>query len=210
MARIVGTCTNTWSSSPFWHVICLRSDTSYVSVQSPAYTFLWSALVYCIPFSRLLTRSYDLLWYIVLCNWLSILTVDERENCSRANTNRRYVCYIRRSVTRYIASTLACSVIESRTDYCNASSTEYPKRLLIYIQRTQNGPVRVVCESAFENYRMLALNRGSAKITSLASHPESHRIEDCDSMLQDISTKLPCVESATVHTTSNASFFKRR
>src|SRR5664279_672946 len=63
------------------------------------------------------------------------------------NVTCRALRHIRRYVTRDIARTIACSIIGSRIDYCNALLYGANKDSLAKLQRVQNNAARVVCNT---------------------------------------------------------------
>jgi len=77
------------------------------------------------------------------------LTFDEHVNevVRACNHHLRALRHIRRYVTRDIARTIACSIIGSRIDYCNALLYGANKDSLAKLQRVQNNAARVVCNT---------------------------------------------------------------
>ena len=73
--------------------------------------------------------------------------------------------HIRHHLTLPVAQTLACSIVESRLDYCNAVLYVAPKSSIAKLQRVQNTPLaRIVLNEP----KISPLNRSTA-IASLAS-----------------------------------------
>ena len=54
---------------------------------------------------------------------------------------------MRSLLTDDLAQTVACSIVESRLDYCNAVLHGAPAATLDVLQRVQNNLARVVCQS---------------------------------------------------------------
>ena len=60
------------------------------------------------------------------------------------NFHLRALRHLRRSITRDVANTLACSIVGSRIDYCNALLFGVTDKVLERLQRVQNNLARVV------------------------------------------------------------------
>ena len=60
------------------------------------------------------------------------------------NFNLRALRYIRCSVSQDIANTIACSIIESRFDYCNALLFDALAKTVSRLQRIQNNLARII------------------------------------------------------------------
>ena len=54
---------------------------------------------------------------------------------------------MRSLLTDDVAQTVACSIVASRLDYCNALLSDAPAATFDKLQRAQNNLARVVCQS---------------------------------------------------------------
>ena len=91
----------------------------------------------------------------------SSLSFDNHVNAvvRACNYNLRSLRYIRHSVTRDIANTLACSIAGSRIDYCNALNIYgVSGKNIDRLQRLQNGLARVVCDIGVRKLHNSGLN----------------------------------------------------
>ena len=62
------------------------------------------------------------------------------------NFHLRALRHLRRSLTRDVANTLACSIVGSRIDYCNALLYGATDKVIEKLQRIQSSLARVVCD----------------------------------------------------------------
>ena len=72
------------------------------------------------------------------------------------NFHTRALCHVCSLLTDDSAQTVACSIIASRLDYCNALSSGAPAATFDELQRTQNNLVRVICQSRGRTDALLA------------------------------------------------------
>ena len=64
--------------------------------------------------------------------------------CRSCNFHMRALSHIRHLLSTQVAHTLACSIVCSRIDYCNAVLQHAPKSTLSKLQRVQNNLARIV------------------------------------------------------------------
>jgi len=71
-----------------------------------------------------------------------------KEVARARNYHTRALRHVRTLLTDDLAQTLACSIVASRLDYCNATFYDYvaPAATFDVLQRTQNNLARVVCQ----------------------------------------------------------------
>ena len=62
------------------------------------------------------------------------------------NFHIRALRHVRGSLTDDVAQTVACSIVSSKPDYCNALLCGTPKDTFDKLQRVQNNIARVVCQ----------------------------------------------------------------
>jgi len=68
-------------------------------------------------------------------------------NVARArNYNTRALCHVRSLLSDEVAQTVACSIVDSRLDYCNALLYGAPTATINKLQLAQNNLARVVCQ----------------------------------------------------------------
>ena len=69
-----------------------------------------------------------------------------RDVARACNYHTRALRHVRSPLTDDLAQTVACSIVASRLDYCNAILFGAPSTTFDTLQRTQNNPARVVCQ----------------------------------------------------------------
>jgi len=69
-----------------------------------------------------------------------------KEVASACNYHTRALRYLRTLLTDDLAQTVACSIIGSRLDYCNAILYGASAATFDVLQRAQNNLARVVCQ----------------------------------------------------------------
>ena len=88
--------------------------------------------------------------------WLGIiidphLRFDKHINSvgSTCHYHIRSLRHIRKLLSDDVAKTIACSIVASRLDYCNALLYRAPVATIIKLQRAQNNLARVVCPVSY-------------------------------------------------------------
>ena len=66
--------------------------------------------------------------------------------CRACNFHLRALAHIRHLLPLSVAQTLACSIVCSRLDYCNAVLQGAPKSSMLKLQRVQNNLARIVLQ----------------------------------------------------------------
>jgi len=69
-----------------------------------------------------------------------------KEVARACNYHTRALRHMRTVLTDDLAQTVACSIVSSRLDYCNAMLYGAPAATLDVLQRAQNNLARVVCQ----------------------------------------------------------------
>jgi len=70
-----------------------------------------------------------------------------RSVAKACNFHTRALRHVRSLLTDDVAQTVACSIVASRLDYCNALLSGAPAATFDKLQRTQNNLARVICQS---------------------------------------------------------------
>jgi len=70
-----------------------------------------------------------------------------RNVAKACNFHTRALCHVRNLLTDDVAQTVACSIVASRLDYCNALLSGAPAATFDKLQCAQNNLARVVCKS---------------------------------------------------------------
>ena len=70
-----------------------------------------------------------------------------RNVAKACNFHIRALCQMRCLLTDDVAQTVACGIVASRLDYCNALLSGAPAATFDKLQRAQNNLARVVCQS---------------------------------------------------------------
>jgi len=70
-----------------------------------------------------------------------------RNVAKACNFHTRALRHVRSLLTDDVAQTVACSIVASRLDYCNALLSGAPAATFDKLQRAQNNLARVVCQS---------------------------------------------------------------
>ena len=112
---------------------------------------------------------------------LDMLSMDQHvtDVCKNCCFHIRALHHVRAALTDDVVLTVACSIVQSRLDYCNALFTGMSEANLSKLQRVQNTLARVVLRR-----EQLRAHHSSTVRTSLAAGSEAYRLQSGHAHLQ--------------------------